>query len=315
MGRRSQGRRIAASRSVVFARGRQQESRKRRLYARRCCVRMRGWPVPRYVRLAIAGLLVAAAAGVCLAQPDSSDTAAVLVSAEGQISVLRDSIPWALETGDRVKPKQIIVSGPDGHAIFRVSDGSTFEVFPNSRVTFRETPGNLQDLLEVLIGKIKVHIQKWGGQPNPNKVRTPSAIISVRGTTFEVTVEDGDSTVVFVEEGEVDIQHAAFPAKQPVRLNAGETLRVYKNVPLSQAGIDRMGIARKVATAVMEAIYTASTQDPRGRTPGTVPGPGGGGTPLPTDRTGKTPPPSTTPPPPSDSGPGAPPPPPPPPPK
>ena len=59
-----------------------------------------------------------------------------------------------------------------------------FEVYPNSNVTFRNNPGNWRDLLDVWVGKIKVHIQKLGGQPNPNTVHTPSAIISVRGTDF-----------------------------------------------------------------------------------------------------------------------------------
>ena len=133
--------------------------------------------------------------GVCSAQtlPGHPGVAAKVLSLTGQVSVLRDSIPWALQAGDEVRPQQVILTGPDGHARFQVSDGSTFEVFPSSRVVFRNNPGNWRDLLDMLIGRVKVHIQKWGGQPNPNNVRTPTAVISVRGTIFEVAVEDEDA--------------------------------------------------------------------------------------------------------------------------
>ena len=92
--------------------------------------------------------------------------------------------------------------------IFQVSDGSTFEVYPNSRVVFRANPSNLKDLLDLLLGRVKVHIQKLGGQPNNNRVTTPTAVISVRGTVFDVTVEDQESTLVAVEEGLVEVRHA-----------------------------------------------------------------------------------------------------------
>ena len=81
----------------------------------------------------------------------------------GQVSVLRDNSPWALNVGDSVQPRQIIVTGSDGFAVFQVSDGSTFEVFSNSRVIFRDNPGSWRDLLEMLLGRVKVQIRKTAG--------------------------------------------------------------------------------------------------------------------------------------------------------
>jgi hypothetical protein len=160
--------------------------------------------------------------------------AAKVVTLSGQVSVLRDNSPWALDLGDSVQPRQIIVTGPDGYALLQVSDGSTFEVFHNSRVVFRDNPGNWKDLLEVWLGRVKIQIEKVGGQPNYNKVRTPTAVISVRGTVFDVTVEDEDATtMVTVDEGQVAVQHALLPRGDPKILNPGEWIRVYKNQPLS----------------------------------------------------------------------------------
>src|SRR5579884_2881846 len=83
--------------------------------------------------------VLAALAAVCSAQPapPGNEYAAKVASLSGQVSVLRDGQPWVLSIGDVVQMKQVIVTGADGTAVFRVSDGSTFEVYPNSTVVFR----------------------------------------------------------------------------------------------------------------------------------------------------------------------------------
>src|SRR5262245_25623234 len=121
--------------------------------------------------------IIAAVALECPAQtaPPSafgSEGAAKAVQVSGQVSVLKDSTPWALSPGSQVQVRQVILTGADGYAVFQVSDGSTFEVFPNSRVTFRANPSNWKDLLDLWLGRVKVHIEKLtGGQPNLNRVR------------------------------------------------------------------------------------------------------------------------------------------------
>jgi hypothetical protein len=267
------------------------------------------------------GLTVALTAVVCLAQfpgvgsQASSATAAKVISLTGQVSVLRDSAPWALNIGDPVHQRQVIVSGPDGFAIFQVPDGSTFEVFPNSRVVFRNNPASLTDLLDLWMGRVKVHIQKLGGQPNPNRIHTATAVISVRGTIFDVAVEDGDTTWVAVEEGSVGVRHRLIPHDNDRVLIAGDELRVYKNVPLARARVDKGKLAQRGMNALAEAFYTIVLRGGPaaggGGTGGTgVPGgAGGGGTPVPGDTEG-TPPPPPPPPPPGDGGSTPPPPPP-----
>ena len=63
-----------------------------------------------------------------------------------------------------VKQGQIIKTGPDGYAKFQVSDGSTFEVFQDTEVTFRKS-FSIGDLLNVWMGKVKVYIQHFPGIP------------------------------------------------------------------------------------------------------------------------------------------------------
>jgi ferric-dicitrate binding protein FerR (iron transport regulator) len=254
--------------------------------------------MPRVRWCATAVLLLAAMSVVSSAQALPNDPAAKVVSLTGAVSVLKDNQPWALSVGDSVQVKQVIVSGPDGHAVFQVSDGSTFEVFPNSYITFRKNPGSWRDLIDVMVGRVRVHIQRWGNQPNPNKIYTPTAVISVRGTTFEVVVrEEDESTIVQVEEGQVAVQHALLPRGNPKVLNTGESITVYKNEPLEARMIDKGSVARYVLRALMDALGTSMSSGGGSipRAPGGVPG-GGGGTIGDTQRPDPPPPPPPPPP-------------------
>jgi ferric-dicitrate binding protein FerR (iron transport regulator) len=241
-------------------------------------------------------LLAAASAIVCLGQVPFSDAAkyaAQAVSVQGQVSILKDSQPWAISVGDSVQVQQLILTGPDGQARFQVSDGSFFDVYPNSRVVFRKNPGNWKDLIDLLVGRVRVHIEHFGNVPNPNRILTPTAVISVRGTTFDVSVDDDDETTeVDVEEGTVEVDHALLPRGNPATLHDGESIRVYRSQPLAQSNIDKGAIARQVLRAVMDGITTLSN---RGVHVGSTGGATGGSIGL--GDTGKTAPPPTTPPP------------------
>lgn len=255
------------------------------------------------------GKILAAAALAAFVVPSAQaqfsfggDGAAKVLTLQGSVSLARDTSLWALSAGDTIQVRQVIVTGPDGYAAFQVSDGSTFEVFPNSRVTFRANPGSLRDLVDVWLGRIRVHVQRPGGQPNPNKVHTPTAVISVRGTTFDVGVDDDDETTrVTVEEGQVAVEHRLMPRDgDPRLLNGGEELVVYRNSPLAATrGVDKGRIFQYLA----DAIYQVMLRTPRlpggggGSTGGSVPGGNPTPTPLPGD-TGATPPPPPPPPPP-----------------
>ncbi|HEV8145799.1 MAG TPA: FecR family protein [Bryobacteraceae bacterium] len=219
-------------------------------------------------------LLIAATAVVCLAQVPANpgNSAARVTTLTGQVSVLRDSGQWALSIGDLVQMQQLIVSGPDGHAIFQVYDGSTFEVFPNSRVVFRKNTSNQQDLIDVILGRVRVIIEHLGLTPNHNRIVTPTAVISVRGTIFDITVNEDEetSTLVEVEEGLVEVQHALQPYGKAVALHQGESIRVWKNIPIARNGVDKPALFQRILRAVFDAASTYGSRRP------SVAGVGGG---------------------------------------
>ncbi len=238
-------------------------------------------------------LLLSLVAGTSRLHAQLADqTAAQVIRAEGNVSVMKNDEPWALFAGQSVSTGQTIVTGDDGFAELQVSDGSMFFVFPNSHVIFRKNPGSLGDLLDVFLGKVKVHIQKLGGNPNHNRIFTPTAVISVRGTTFDVEVDASETTVVIVDEGLVGVTHRLLPNFDELQIGAGESIVIYRDAPLAQARIDK---ARAVNVAGDMARTLAYIWNRIGRNNGAGPGapvPGGGGTaPLPGDTEAPEPPP------------------------
>ncbi|HYL95655.1 MAG TPA: FecR family protein [Terriglobales bacterium] len=229
--------------------------------------------------------------------------AARVLEMTGRVSILRDNAEVALFPGSAVQPKQIVFTGSDGYAKFQLADGSTFEVFQSSKVVFRENPGNWQDLLDVVIGRVKVFIEHRNG-PNHNRVTTQTAVISVRGTVFDVVVEDEDATtLVSVDEGLVAVQHRLLGGE--VQLQAGESFRVFRNQPLAVNRVNKGSLAQKALRVAEQAVYDIMVirggpgggSVPAGGGPTTTGGQGdkgkntGGGTPPP-------PPPANPPPPP-----------------
>jgi ferric-dicitrate binding protein FerR (iron transport regulator) len=240
--------------------------------------------------------------GVCLSQVQappslpqpSLGNAAKLIQMNGQVSVYRGNASFALNVGDLVSPSHIVVTGPDGSATFQVADGSTIEVYPNSRFVFRETMGNWEELLHMLLGRVRVEIQHLGGRPNPNKIRTATAVISVRGTVFDVEVEDNDgTTLVAVEEGKVEVRHLLQTGSR--LLNPGEWVEVFWNQPLAVRKTDYGVFWQRALNVVKDTLYEAVVHNRTGAPAGGVPGTTGGGTAG--DSNGKTPPPNTSAPP------------------
>jgi hypothetical protein len=224
----------------------------------------------------------------------------------GQVSVMKDNVAIALMEGGVVGVQQMIVTGADGHAVFQVSDGSTFEVFPNSHLVFRKNAWNPRDMIDLLVGRIRVHIEHLLNVPNPNRVLTPTAVISVRGTTFDVTVgEDDETTTVEVEEGLVQVDHALLPSVTKM-VSAGQTIKVYKSEPLQARVLDKGTFAHYFLKAINDAVNVAAMRGGRGilgtSGGGTGVGDTGKGTQTGTGNTGKsgstTAPPLPTPPPP-----------------
>lgn len=161
----------------------------------------------------------------------------------GQVTRIRNNEPWALSNGERVPVQQVIMTGNDGYAHFNMAGGSNFDIFSNSRVIFRQNIANTGDLVDVLVGRVRVHLQPVAGQ-HQQRVFCPTAVISTsEPTTLALAVDEDDTVRIDVTEGQVRVQHAFLPRTEPIFVRAIDAIVVKKNEPISRR-IDRGSLYR-----------------------------------------------------------------------
>lgn len=170
---------------------------------------------------------------------------AKITSIEGQVEIRRypsaQPVPVkiAFKVDDRLSAGDTIITGKNGRLVLGLTDGSQAVIAPKSTVVIKDLSQSPRTLFEVIKGKTRVHIEKVGDQPNPYRVNTPTAVIAVRGTIFDVLVEDNE-TEVFLHEGEVAVTNVRLP-DQPIFLSAGQTTRILMLGPPRQPGVFKPG--------------------------------------------------------------------------
>lgn len=162
-----------------------------------------------------------------------------------------------------VRPGDEIATGENAEAVIQNPDGSTVRVFPDSRILFQERTPSVTEWLHLFFGSVKVHIEKLSGRPNPHSMTTPTAVIAVRGTTFDVLVDDTDATMVSVDEGLVSVAPRGNPQNQTL-VRPGQRTWVRSNGVMQAA-------ARMVPDKPGNGPKQAPGPGPHGRGPKSIP--------------------------------------------
>jgi hypothetical protein len=125
----------------------------------------------------------------------AADVGLVKVS-RGNVQIERNGAKIAAPVGAAVQTSDVILTGADGSAGITFTDNSLVSVGPNSEFAIDkyrfdstthagEFEGNLKKgRLAAISGKMVKQ------SPESMKIRTPSAIMGVRGTEFVVQVDD-----------------------------------------------------------------------------------------------------------------------------
>lgn len=189
-------------------------------------------------------LVCVAALGAQAQDPVLQKYEAHATAVTGQVTRIWDEHPWVLSSGEHVPVRQTITTGADGYAHFEIGGGSSFDLFANSRVVFRENTASAGDLLDVLAGRVRVHLQPTAGQLQ-QRVFCPTAIISTHHQSATVAVAiDEDSTVrIDVLDGEVAVQHKLLPRNEPTLVRAVDAILVKRDQPISRR-VDRGSLYR-----------------------------------------------------------------------
>ncbi|HXG83399.1 MAG TPA: FecR family protein [Pyrinomonadaceae bacterium] len=192
-------------------------------------------------RFTVLTLLFFLAAAAAQAQTSLSIN---VLSVEGAVRITRASnggAPTQIKprAGNTVMFGDVIRTSAGGRLVIRLSDGSQAIVSENTTVEIKDFNNSPRTIFNLIRGKTRIKIERLGGKPNPYRITTPTAVIAVRGTIFDVFVKD-DETRVFVVEGEVGVTNLLLPDREVI-LTPGQFTRVRKETPPSPPALFKPG--------------------------------------------------------------------------
>ena len=140
----------------------------------------------------LAGALLIATAGVCLAA--EPPPIAQIKKVTGQAAVVRSGERRPATVGDMLFVKDIIETGADGGIGITFIDNTVFSAGPSSQIALDEFQFDSNDFRGAMLADMRqgtlavVSGDIARSTPGAMKIKTPTAILGVRGTTFAVQV-------------------------------------------------------------------------------------------------------------------------------
>lgn len=115
---------------------------------------------------------------------------------QGDVRILRGNAANAAKLGDLLEETDTIMTGADGSVGMTFIDNTRFAIGPKSRIAlkdFRFDPTTQEGtfLTEIQRGSLAVISGQMAKRsPEAMRVKTPTTILGVRGTTFAVNVKE-----------------------------------------------------------------------------------------------------------------------------
>lgn|GEM_PF-2247143 len=153
-----------------------------------------------------------------------------VLSSEGPVEIQRRAQgeaalqKIAYRVNDELLAGDVIKTFKGGRLVLGLADGSQAIIGEKTTVEITDLGQSPRTIFNLLRGKTRIKIEKMGGRPNPYRVNTPTAVIAVRGTLFDVFATEKE-TQVFVYEGVVAVSNLTAP-EAPVILSPGQRTRV-----------------------------------------------------------------------------------------
>ncbi|GAA4422152.1 FecR family protein [Acidovorax lacteus] len=174
-------------------------------------------------------------AALVAAWPLQSLAAAGLVQfSTGDVQLRRAGSTSAVSKGLPVEAGDVLLTGADGRAQIRFSDGGLVALYPGSQFTvtrYADTGNPAQDQFAVslLQGGLRAITGLIGKrEPRNYQVTTPTAVVGIRGSAFLVAFNAVGEVVVSGEEDEIEVCTRA----GCVGVKAGESVRVVSDAEL-----------------------------------------------------------------------------------
>jgi uncharacterized membrane protein YgcG len=144
---------------------------------------------------------------------------------KGKVSIQLPTQALAGPVRGEILPPDTTVSTDEGRLLLKLSDGSDVLVRAHTKLLLKQPEASGWKYFQLLMGRVRTQIQKRMGGSPAFQIGTPSAVISVRGTKFDVEVDRRGFTEVDVDEGVVELE-AVTGRGQSVMITAGFSSRV-----------------------------------------------------------------------------------------
>ena len=144
---------------------------------------------------------------------------------KGKVSIQLPAQAIAAPVRGEVLPPDTTVNTDEGRLLLKLSDGSDVLVRPHTKLLLKQPEASGWKYFQLMLGRIRTQIQKRTGGSPDFQIGTPSAVISVRGTKFDVEVDRRGFTEVDVDEGVVELE-AVTGRGTSVMITAGFSSRV-----------------------------------------------------------------------------------------
>ena len=215
------------------------------------------------------------------------------VTLESRKQVVQAAVGLKAQSGDKVQ------TGWFSYALIATeAHKAKFEIFSSTKVALASNEPGV--ILTLERGRLHAIFDKITGN-EPRVVKTPGALLAVRGTQYTVEVDADGNTKLDVHEGIVEIRSPLQP--EPVFVHAGEFANYSRRVapvakPMPQRGNRAPNDGRGEGSRPPQQPRNGGDEPKDGRTPHNMPSPpshSGGGD---ANGRGAPPPPSSTPQPP-----------------
>lgn len=151
---------------------------------------------------------------------------AVISEWRGAVQVQLPGASLGRPVRGQVLPEGALLDTKDGQMVLVLrADESEVLVQPHSKLILQAPqPGNW-DAFQIMLGKVRAFIRKRTGGAPPFQMGTPSAVIAVRGTRFDVEVNAKGISEIDVFEGLVEVGSNSLQGKS-VLVGPGMSTRV-----------------------------------------------------------------------------------------
>jgi ferric-dicitrate binding protein FerR (iron transport regulator) len=146
-------------------------------------------------------------------------------------------------------------TGSGATVMLELPDGSYMVVSENTSLTIQDYwSGNFKSLVNLMVGKVRFYIQRLGGRPNPYRVTTPTALIAVRGTTFDVIMDESQIVEVRCLEGQVAVESVGLSDREVILEPGRKTMIRPGEYPLTPIANDQAMEANRVIRVVKKSV-------------------------------------------------------------